>query len=206
MCLSEEIPPSEANALLDAEAGGVENSVSCSHWLLDTSSGGLRPEDEVPCPKCHKTRGTLLLDCLSSEPLTSHTAYCCSTGTPVNHFLVHGASKVCPHCNQPRQDHVASMLSRICIAVLATTHLYVPPDEQRNREEFNSRAVLWACHQTYPDQVLLALSNWLSSVTDNQVEGEVIDFGRRQESSWRGVRLGLPHNVEDEETPSSLCL
>ena len=75
MCLSEEILPSKANALLDAEAGCVENPVSCSHWLLDTSSGGLRPEDKVPCPKCHKTWGTLLLDCLSSESLTSHTAY-----------------------------------------------------------------------------------------------------------------------------------
>ena len=38
MSLSEEILPSEVNALLDAEAGGEENPVGCSHWLLDTQS------------------------------------------------------------------------------------------------------------------------------------------------------------------------
>ena len=143
--------------------GERKNPVGCSHWLLDTQPGGLWPEDEVPCSKCHKTWGTLLLDCVSSESLTSHTAYCCSTGTPVNHYLVHGASMVCPHCNQPRQEHVASKLSRICIAILATTNLYILPDDQRNREEFNSRVALWACYRTYPEQVTSALSDWPSS-------------------------------------------
>ena len=94
MTLSEESPPSEANALLDAESGG--NPASCSHWLLDTSSGGLRPENEDPCPKCLKTWGTLLLDCLGSEGLTAYTAHCCSTGNPVSHYLVHGASDLPP--------------------------------------------------------------------------------------------------------------
>ena len=74
MMLLEETPPSEANALLNAAEPGGNPAPSCSHWLLDTSSGGLRPEDEDPCPKCLKTWGTLLLDCLGSEGLTANTA------------------------------------------------------------------------------------------------------------------------------------
>ena len=84
MTLLEETPPSEANALLDTAEPGGNPAPSCSHWLLDTSSGGLWPEDEDPCPKCLKNWGTLLLECLGSEGLTANTAYGCSTGEPVS--------------------------------------------------------------------------------------------------------------------------
>ena len=68
------------------------------------------------------------------------------------------------------------MVTKVCAAVLSTTSLVIPPDDQRSMEEFNSRAALWANYQTYPDQVHSALSVWLKDVADNPVEGEVIEL------------------------------
>ena len=71
MCLSGEITPTEEAALLDTEAG-EEVPVLCEHWLLDPQDGGLRPEDDMNCPKCSKTWKSLLLECLQQEsPATS---------------------------------------------------------------------------------------------------------------------------------------
>ena len=87
MCLSGEITPTEEAALLDTEAG-EEVPVLCEHWLLDPQDGCLRPEDDINCPKCSKTWKSLLPECFQQETPANITAYCCSTGDGMGHYLV----------------------------------------------------------------------------------------------------------------------
>ena len=81
----------------------------------------------------------------------------------MGHYLVH-----CPHCNRPKSEHMASMLTRIVKAVLAVENLVVPADDTRSKEDFNSSTVLWGSFMAYPDQVLSALQDWVEFGRTNQ--------------------------------------
>ena len=119
MRLSEEIPPSEANTLLDAETGGEENPVGS--WTPSHEDFG--QEDKVPWSKCHKTWGALLLD-FSNESLSSHNGLQPFNGYPVCH-LMHGASTLVPIAANPVMNIMP-----------ACTNLFVPPYNKRNKEDF----------------------------------------------------------------------
>ena len=159
MTLLEDTPLPDANAVLDNSITEENPAPVCHHWLLDPSEGALRPEDEERCSKCNKNWSELLQSCLESEGHVHYAAYSCSTGEPVTHYLVHGASSVCPHCQLNRLVHIARTLSKVCSAVLSTEGLVVPPDDKRGQEEFSSRGALWALYQTYPNEVCSALAD-----------------------------------------------
>ena len=100
MVLSLEWTPLEGEEeLLDRE----DDNGLCEHQLLDQSDGGLWPKDGEPCQRCQRTWSNLLLKCVQKTTGSYQQSYCCATGDSSWHFLVHQASKVCPHCSRPKK-------------------------------------------------------------------------------------------------------
>ena len=176
MTLLEDTPLPDANAVLDNSTSEENPAPVCHHWLLDPSEGALRPEDEERCSKCNKNWSELLQSCLESEGHVHYAAYACSTGLPVNHYLVHGASSFCPHCQLNRLSHIARTITKVCSTVLSIPGLVVPTDDKRGQEEFSSRGALWALFQSYPNEVCSSMADWIKEVRSQQVEGDVIGY------------------------------
>ena len=75
----------------------------CEHWLLDQSSGGLHPEDEVPCGSCNRTWEDLLFDYTKQTAANHSVAFCyISVGEMVSHFLVHEGPPNAPTVHSTR--------------------------------------------------------------------------------------------------------
>ena len=146
----------------------------CSHFLLE---GAAVPEEETTCSKCDSNWGMRLQEAVEKSVDNYTTPYPCMSVDGNQAHIVPYMYQRCPHCAEPKIQHIAKLVTDLAKALVGSNVLEVQVDSgARTPFNFDARMFISAMAAAYPEMYKTTMQNWADKTQASDICGEVINF------------------------------